>query len=293
MAGRTLLQQALPVTFGLKAAGWLVALVEAARRASELRLPVQLGGAPPERSRRSATPASACSPSSPRSSTSPSRPCRGTRPRGGSVGELAGALSVAAGAVGKAALDIVLLAQTEVAEVAEGAGGGCRRRCRTSATRPRPSARAPARCAPGGGRTVPRRDASTTRARGGCLAGEWEPLREALALTGGAAAAMRECSRASSVDAARMRANLDATGGLLLAERVMFAIASRAGRDEASTRRRRPASASPGTSFRDALLAQPVVAGTCRRRTSSPARPRLPRLRGAFVDRALALAARG
>ena len=48
MAGRTLLQQALPATFGLKAAGWLVPVLEARRRLRELRasgLAVQLGGA--------------------------------------------------------------------------------------------------------------------------------------------------------------------------------------------------------------------------------------------------------
>ena len=47
MAARTLLQQAVPTTFGLKAAGWLVAVTRALRRLRELRerLPAQLGGA--------------------------------------------------------------------------------------------------------------------------------------------------------------------------------------------------------------------------------------------------------
>ncbi|HEY6075900.1 MAG TPA: lyase family protein, partial [Gaiella sp.] len=47
MAGRTLLQHAVPTTFGLKAAGWLVALADARGRLAELRetLPAQLGGA--------------------------------------------------------------------------------------------------------------------------------------------------------------------------------------------------------------------------------------------------------
>jgi 3-carboxy-cis,cis-muconate cycloisomerase len=45
MAGRTLLQQALPVTFGLKAAGWLVAVLDARRLLADQRLTVQLGGA--------------------------------------------------------------------------------------------------------------------------------------------------------------------------------------------------------------------------------------------------------
>ena len=48
MAGRTLLQHALPITFGFKAAGWLVGLDEAAARLDVVRntrLAVQLGGA--------------------------------------------------------------------------------------------------------------------------------------------------------------------------------------------------------------------------------------------------------
>ena len=48
MAARTLLQQALPTTFGLKAAGWLVAIVEAQSeltRIAQTRLAVQFGGA--------------------------------------------------------------------------------------------------------------------------------------------------------------------------------------------------------------------------------------------------------
>ena len=48
MAGRTLLLQAVPTTFGAKAAGWLVSLVEARsrlRQVREERLAVELGGA--------------------------------------------------------------------------------------------------------------------------------------------------------------------------------------------------------------------------------------------------------
>src|SRR5207247_5095565 len=48
MAARTLLQQALPTTFGLKAAGWLVAIVQArsdVNRVAATRLAVPLGGA--------------------------------------------------------------------------------------------------------------------------------------------------------------------------------------------------------------------------------------------------------
>src|SRR5947199_106650 len=47
MAGRTLLQQAVPVTFGLKAAGWMTAVDAAAAslREADRALAAQLGGA--------------------------------------------------------------------------------------------------------------------------------------------------------------------------------------------------------------------------------------------------------
>jgi 3-carboxy-cis,cis-muconate cycloisomerase len=49
---------------------------------------------------------------------------------------------------------------------------------------------------------------------------EWQPLSTLLRVTGSAAAWLRECLSDLRVDAARMRENLDATGGRMLAERV-------------------------------------------------------------------------
>jgi 3-carboxy-cis,cis-muconate cycloisomerase len=59
---------------------------------------------------------------------------------------------------------------------------------------------------------------------------EWEALSDALALTGGAAAAVREVTEGLQVHSERMRENLDATGGLLLAENVTTVAAERLGR---------------------------------------------------------------
>jgi 3-carboxy-cis,cis-muconate cycloisomerase len=67
----------------------------------------------------------------------------------------------------------------------------------------------------------------------GAWQAEWEALSEALALTGGAAGAMREVLEGLEVSPARMRENLEATGGLLLAESVTMAMADRLGRLEA------------------------------------------------------------
>jgi 3-carboxy-cis,cis-muconate cycloisomerase len=59
---------------------------------------------------------------------------------------------------------------------------------------------------------------------------EWEALSDALALTGGAAAAMREATEGLEVDPGKMRKNLDETNGLLLAENVTTVAAGRLGR---------------------------------------------------------------
>src|SRR5438128_10174227 len=127
MAARTLLQQALPTTFGLKAAGWLVAIVEARSeltRVAQTRLAVQLGGA-------AGTMAAlkdrgldvARELAAELTLSQPTLPGHTARAR---VVEVATPLALAAGVAGKVALDVVLLAQTEVGEVSESsvAGGG-------------------------------------------------------------------------------------------------------------------------------------------------------------------------
>jgi 3-carboxy-cis,cis-muconate cycloisomerase len=125
MAGRTLLQQALPTTFGLKAAGWLVPVLEARRRLRELRasaLAAQLGGA-------AGTLASLGESGLPvlrefaleLGLPEPPLPWHTDRTRISTIGE---ALSLLAGVLGKISWDVILMAQTEVGEVAEPAGEG-------------------------------------------------------------------------------------------------------------------------------------------------------------------------
>ena len=122
---------------------------------------------------------------------------------------------------------------------------------------------------------------------------EWETLGEALALTGGAAATVREVLERLEVHAGRMRENLDATGGLLLAERV-----------DDGGRRARGAPRGPRTPSRPRASAWPRAGGRCA--TSCWPRTRWPRTStpaaldelldpsgylgsaGAFVERALA-----
>jgi 3-carboxy-cis,cis-muconate cycloisomerase len=265
MAGRTLGQQALPITFGLKAAGWLVALDEAAAgldRVRRERLAAQLGGAAgtlaslgPDGiavARRYAAELGLCE---------PVLAWHTNRTR---VGELAGALGVAAGVLGKVALDVTLLAQTEVAEVSEageeGRGGSSTLPHKrnpvgavliTAATR-----RVPGLVATLLGATPQEQERAT-----GAWHAEWEPQVELLRLVGGAAARTRELLGGLEVHPDRMRANLDATGGLLLTERVAGALADALGRVAANDLLQRLAreAAASRRPLREVLAADPTV----------------------------------
>ena len=260
IAGRTLLQQALPTTFGLKAAGWLVAVVDARARlvAARGRLAVQLGGA-------AGTLASLGDRgievlrlfAEELALGEPVVPWHTARAR---IAELGAALELTAGTLAKVALDVVLLAQTEVGEVAEPAGGG------RGGSSTLPHKRNPI------GSTLARACAEGVHAAAGVLAralaqeheraagawhAEWRALSDALALAGGAAAGTREALEGLEVDEKRMRANLDATGGLLAAERVSGLLAERLGRVAAHDLVHEAATA--GGPFRAALLADARV----------------------------------
>ena len=114
---------------------------------------------------------------------------------------------------------------------------------------------------------------------------EWEALCGALVFAGGAAAAVAESLGGLEVDAARMRVNLDATGGLVLSERVAAALAERLGRGAAHEL---VAAAAEAPSFRDALLADPR-AGLDAEEVDALLDPTTYLgSAGAFVDRALA-----
>ena len=123
MIGRTLLQQAVPVTFGLVAAGWLTALDEAAdglAAVSSRRLAVQFGGA--------AGTVASLGDDGPRVAAllaeelglaAPILPWHTDRLR---IVDLAAALARVTAVLGKIARDVTLLAQSEVGEVSEGGG---------------------------------------------------------------------------------------------------------------------------------------------------------------------------
>ncbi len=215
MAGRTMLQQAVPTTFGLKAAGWLVAVLDARSRLAGLRddgLAAQLGGAAGtlaamgehglEIARLFAEELGL---------VEPALPWHTNRVR---VAELGAALDIASGVVGKVGLDVLLLAQTEVGEVREGGEGGVstampQKRNAVGAMRARAAAElAHAHASVLTGALVQEHE----RAAGAWQA-EWDALSGVLLYAGGAAAALAGSLEGLEVDRARMRANLDVTRG--------------------------------------------------------------------------------
>jgi 3-carboxy-cis,cis-muconate cycloisomerase len=233
MAGRTLLQQAVPVTFGLVAAGWLTAVDEARERLAEVRtgrLAAQFGGAAGTlASLGQAGPAVAAAFAAEAGLAAPVLPWHTDRLR---LVELAAALAGACAAAGKVARDVTLLAQSEVAEVAEGDGqaGG-------SSAMPHKRNPVAAVLILGSTRRAPHLLASLAAAAeqehqraAGAWHAEWEPLSDLLGLTGSAAAWAASMLAGLQVDAARMRANLDAARGLPLAEHVTAVLAPALGR---------------------------------------------------------------
>ena len=179
------------------------------------------------------------------------------------VAALGSALATLAGALGKIALDVVLMAQTEVGEVSEPAGEG---RGGSSTLRAQAqSGRIDARRSPVHAGRRPSADLLTgslvqehERAAGAWQA-EWDGIAGALAAAGGAAVEHgRGARRPRRVDPERMHANLAATRGLIMSERLVFALAERLGREDAHTLVREAGSArraSAAPTLRDELAA--------------------------------------
>ena len=267
MLGRTLMQPAPPVTFGLKAAGWLATIHRSRNRldaAFNESLIVQFGGA---------------------SGTLASLGAQGTAV----VRELASELGlgfveapwhtqrdrlanlvcscgVLVGALGKMARDISLLMQGEVGEAAEAGGQG------RGGSSTMPHKRNPVGCsvtlaaayrAPGlVAAFLSGMVQEHERGVGGWQA-EWPTVASVIQTTGLAVASMAEVAEGLTIDATRMRANLEATHGVIFAERAMMLLGAALGRDvahgllEEATRR----SVAQGKHLADAMAEMPEVAG--------------------------------
>jgi 3-carboxy-cis,cis-muconate cycloisomerase len=234
MVGRTWLQHALPITFGLKVAGWLETVLRHRARLAELKprlLVVQLGGAAGTRASLTGRGREvALALGEELGLGVPDLPWHGARDR---VVELGAWLGLVTGSLGKMARDWSLLMQTEIGEAFEPAAPG-RGGSSTMPHKRNPVAAAAvlaaATRAPGLVATLLAAMAQEhERGLGGWHA-EWETLPELATLAAGALAWTVETVEGLEVNAPRMRANLEATRGLILAEAVQMALAPSMGR---------------------------------------------------------------
>ena len=237
MAGRTLMQHALPTTFGVKVAGWLDAMNRHRERFAETRsrvLILQFGGAVGTLAAlRDKGLQVAEALAAELHLALPTMPWHTERDR---VAEVATTLGLCTGTLGKIARDISLHMQTEIAEVFEPAGEGRG----GSSTMPHKRNPVSAAAVLSAATRVPGLVSTMLSAmvqedeRGlGNWHAEWETLPEIFRLTGGALHQMATIVPHLEVDAERMRRNLEATHGLIFAEAVTVALAGHIGKSSA------------------------------------------------------------
>jgi 3-carboxy-cis,cis-muconate cycloisomerase len=238
MLGRTLLQPAPPVTFGLKAAGWLAPVRRGRRRlqkAFRTAAVLQFGGA-------SGTLASLGDRGIPVAKVlsaelgfgdSPTTPWHTQRDQ---TATLICACGVLTGSLGKMARDISLLMQSEVGEASEPEGEG------RGGSSTMPNKRNPTACALAlaAAHRVPGLVASFLSAmlqeheRGvGGWQAEWPVVAAVVQSTGVAIASMAEVADGLSADAQKMSINIENTNGAIFAERAMMLLGAKVGRDVA------------------------------------------------------------
>jgi 3-carboxy-cis,cis-muconate cycloisomerase len=262
MLGRTLLQPAVPTTFGLKAAGWLGGVARSWRSWSEAfdRTQVlQFGGAAGTLSALGGHgPAVERALADELGLEVPDAPWHAHRDRLSGFVATAG---VYVGALGKIARDISLLMQPEVGEVFESGGG--------SSTMPHK--RNPSKCAavlacahrmPGlVAAMLTTMTQEHERAVGGWHA-ESATLVDAVQASAAAVAALAEMAETLTVDEDRMRLNVEATGGVIFAERLTMRLAPGLGRSRASAlvKAMVDESARSGRPFGAVIAAEPEAA---------------------------------
>lgn len=237
IAGRTWLQQATPTTFGAKAATWLDGLARARHRlglALDDALTVQFGGATGTLSALGAAgPAVADALARRLDLRVPDLPWHTER---GRLVDVACALGLACGTLGKVAGDVILLAQTEVGEAREAPAPG---RGQSSAMPHKQNpiasvaAAAAAVQAPGLVATMLAAMPQEHERAAGAWQAEWDTLPALVTLTARSAHAMAGALATLVVDEARMRANLDLAGGIARAEGLVAALGPTLGRRQA------------------------------------------------------------
>ncbi len=265
MAGRTHLQHALPTTFGLKCATWLQPFVAHLARLDQLRPrveQVEFGGAAGTLASLGAEGIAVMEGlAAELDLAAPPAPWHVCRD---GLAEVVGFLGLVCGSLAKIATDVILLAQTEVAEVSEPyvAGRG------SSSTMPQKRNPIASEYVLAAARTVQ----ALVPVMQGAMAqdheratGPWQAellaLPQAFVLTHGALLHTRAIAEGMVVDAERMRRNLGASGGLIVAEAVMMGLAPHLGRGEAHhvVKRACDRALADGIGLADALAAEPEI----------------------------------
>lgn len=263
MPGRTLLQHALPTTFGLKVAYWLDAIIGHASALMRLtpNAPLQIGGAAGTLASLGAKGADL---QERMTGSSMAVPWHATRQ---ALVRLGAELGLLAGTLGKIGHDVSLLMQTEVAEAFEPSAPG------KGGSSALPHKRNPVQslmlCAiaqrtPGLVATLlAALPQEHERGVGGWHA-EWEVVPQLFTLTGAALNHAIAMTEGLEIDEARMRANLDLTHGLIMSERIALALGPFMPRLDAKrlveTACRK--ALAEGCHLRAALLAEPRIAAS-------------------------------
>jgi 3-carboxy-cis,cis-muconate cycloisomerase len=237
MVARTWLQHALPMPFGLKLAEYAAALNRSRQRLERLRqetLVLQFGGAAGTLAALGEKGLAVAEQLAvelklrlPEAPWHTHRDC---------IAETASMLAILSGTCGKIARDVSLLMQTDVGEAFEPAGEG-RGGSSTMPHKRNPvaaaSALAASAMAPNLAATILAAQVQEHERSAGPWHAEWPTLPTLLLVTSGALAAIVDIAEALEVDEARMRANLDQTRGLIMAEAVAMALAEKIGKSEA------------------------------------------------------------
>jgi len=257
---RTLGQQAVPTTFGLKATTWLSGLDAAGRRLHDVlrqRAAVQLGGAAGTLAGYgTAGPAVMSALARGLGLADPGLPWHTDRQR---LLEIADAFAAIGPAAAKIATDVLSMASSEVGELREGRGG-------TSSAMPHKEnpvqsvlIRAGALQMPGLVATLHQAAVHENERAAGAWHAEWESLRSLMSLAGGVADRAARLLTDLHVDPARMGANLDASGGEVMAEALVYRLGPLLDGSRGVVQRCLADARRRGVTFREAVAADEQV----------------------------------
>ncbi len=234
MIGRTLLQQARPITFGLKTAGWLQSVTKAKKRLRAIKsqlLCIQLGGAVGSGNANITEEVqAACADILGLYKSFPWQAQRDI------FNDFAGILGILSGSLGKIAKDISLMMQTEIGEVFEGAAEG------KGGSSTMPHKRNPVTCAlilsnsartPGLISTMLSSMVQEHERSAGYWHAEWETLTQLMGLTAGSLEKSVDLIQHLEVHPERMLKNIEITNGLIYAEKVSLQLSKTIGKLQA------------------------------------------------------------